>query len=256
MFFAGLGVLAIGSQAMVAYTNRIGTAKSGHWWFFAGLASFLTAFVIWRLAWTGGELCVPRGFQGHAVWHVLSAVTVFSVYKYSARRAAWSSRFPPCCGFSSASGLAEDWPSAQASGNAGCGRRGDSDPRRGHHPRRPRSDLRRDRAGVQRLQVPGHEHHRAGARRHLVDVNTTAGLLVWIPAAYFGAPVPDAGRQLAPVGQLRLRQESQGRRVRCDHDWHGRRRGLVVARGDPHLAGPDLRINVHGQRTSWRSCST
>lgn len=81
-FFAGLGGLALVSQAMVAHTSRIGTVKSGHWWFFAGVASFLTAFLIWRLAWTGGELCVPRGFQGHAIWHVLSAFTVFCVYKY------------------------------------------------------------------------------------------------------------------------------------------------------------------------------
>jgi len=81
-FFAGLGGLALVSQAMVARTVRIGTAKSGHWWFFAGTVSFLAAFVIWRLAWTGGDLCVTRGFQGHAVWHVLAAFTVFCVYKY------------------------------------------------------------------------------------------------------------------------------------------------------------------------------
>jgi hypothetical protein len=67
---------------MVAYTTKIGTAKSGHWWFFAGVTSFLIALSIWRLSWTGGDLCAPRGFQGHAVWHVLSAVTVFCVYKY------------------------------------------------------------------------------------------------------------------------------------------------------------------------------
>ena len=81
-FFAVLGGLALVTQAMVAHTNRIGTASSGHWWFFAGVVSFLVAFVIWRLSWTGGPLCAPRGFQGHAVWHVLTAFTVFCVYKY------------------------------------------------------------------------------------------------------------------------------------------------------------------------------
>lgn len=80
--FAALGGLALISQVMVARTDRIGTATSGHWWFFAGVVSFLLAFTIWRLSWTGAPLCAPRGFQGHAVWHVLTAFTVFCVYKY------------------------------------------------------------------------------------------------------------------------------------------------------------------------------
>jgi hypothetical protein len=81
-FFALLGLFALCSQLMIAYTSRVGTDQSGHWWFFGGLVSFVTAFVIWRLAWTGGPLCVPRGFQGHLIWHLLCAFTVFSVYKY------------------------------------------------------------------------------------------------------------------------------------------------------------------------------
>lgn len=52
-------------------------------WFWAGLASFAVAFVIWNLSRTGGVWCDPNSLlQGHALWHMLSAVSVGCFYLY------------------------------------------------------------------------------------------------------------------------------------------------------------------------------
>ena len=50
-----------------------------------GLAAgvFLVALLIWRLSHTGGLLCFPESvFQGHAVWHLLCAVSTAAIYVY------------------------------------------------------------------------------------------------------------------------------------------------------------------------------
>jgi hypothetical protein len=52
-------------------------------WFWAGLASFTAAFVIWNLSRTGAVWCEPDSFlQGHAAWHLLTAVSVGCFYLY------------------------------------------------------------------------------------------------------------------------------------------------------------------------------
>jgi len=52
-------------------------------WFWAGLASFGVAFAIWNLSRTGGMWCDPDSLlQGHALWHLLSAVSVGCFYLY------------------------------------------------------------------------------------------------------------------------------------------------------------------------------
>lgn len=52
--------------------------------FLAGTAvSFAVAFAIWIPSQTGGPLCAPDSWlQGHAVWHVLTAVSVLSLFAY------------------------------------------------------------------------------------------------------------------------------------------------------------------------------
>ncbi|HSM02290.1 MAG TPA: ceramidase domain-containing protein [Acidimicrobiia bacterium] len=52
-------------------------------WFWAGLGAFAVAFVIWNLSRTGGAWCEPASLlQGHALWHLLSAVSVGCFYLY------------------------------------------------------------------------------------------------------------------------------------------------------------------------------
>ena len=50
-----------------------------------GLAGgvFLTGLVIWRLSHTGAPLCYPESLlQGHAVWHLLCAVSTAAIFVY------------------------------------------------------------------------------------------------------------------------------------------------------------------------------
>jgi hypothetical protein len=82
IFFAVLGVIAIASQVIVAF-SPIQTATSGKVWFWVGVGVFVLAFVIWFLSWTNGPLCDPKSLlQGHGVWHLLSAAAVGCLYKY------------------------------------------------------------------------------------------------------------------------------------------------------------------------------
>jgi len=52
-------------------------------WFWTGLGAFGVAFVVWNLSRTGGVWCAPDSLlQGHALWHLLSAVSVGCFYLY------------------------------------------------------------------------------------------------------------------------------------------------------------------------------
>jgi hypothetical protein len=52
-------------------------------WFWAGLGCFAVALLIWGLSHTDAPLCTPDSiWQGHAVWHVLSAASVACFYLY------------------------------------------------------------------------------------------------------------------------------------------------------------------------------
>jgi hypothetical protein len=51
-------------------------------WGIGALAVFLVAFAIWLPSHTGGPLCDPDSLlQGHAIWHLLSAVAVWLLYQ-------------------------------------------------------------------------------------------------------------------------------------------------------------------------------
>ena len=86
--FAGLVVVTLLVEAAVSYPAlrpwspvRIEPRRVP--WFWAGLGSFAAANVIWNLSRTGGVWCDPLSlFQGHAVWHLLSAVSVGCLYRY------------------------------------------------------------------------------------------------------------------------------------------------------------------------------
>jgi hypothetical protein len=52
-------------------------------WFWAGLASFLTAYVVWNLGKPGTWFCQPDSLiQGHAIWHVLSALATWCFFVF------------------------------------------------------------------------------------------------------------------------------------------------------------------------------
>jgi hypothetical protein len=52
-------------------------------WFWAGLGSFAAAFAIWNVSRTGGVWCDSGSLlQGHALWHLLTAVSVGCFYCY------------------------------------------------------------------------------------------------------------------------------------------------------------------------------
>jgi hypothetical protein len=82
VWFIGMGVIAIVSQIIVA-ASSIRTATSGVVWFFVGCGVFAAAMLVWWLSWTGGPLCDPKTFfQGHGLWHILSAGAVGCLYMY------------------------------------------------------------------------------------------------------------------------------------------------------------------------------
>ena len=45
--------------------------------------SIILAFVIWNVSLTGCPLCDPYSvIQGHAVWHLLCAVSLYCLFRY------------------------------------------------------------------------------------------------------------------------------------------------------------------------------
>ena len=75
-------------ELFLAFRNRF--AHSGIWWLVLTGVSFVVGLTIWYLSHTGGPLCDERSlFQGHAVWHLLCAVStafLFLYYKSERRR--------------------------------------------------------------------------------------------------------------------------------------------------------------------------
>jgi hypothetical protein len=59
--------------------------KAPYRWFFAGLGVFLASFVIWALD-ISRVLCRPDNhvLTGHAVWHVLNAISIERLYRFYA----------------------------------------------------------------------------------------------------------------------------------------------------------------------------
>lgn len=55
----------------------------GTTWFYAGAITFALALTIWFLSWTQKPLCAPdTWFQGHAIFHMMSALALVCLYKY------------------------------------------------------------------------------------------------------------------------------------------------------------------------------
>jgi hypothetical protein len=92
-----LGGLALAGEGLLWLWNVLGLTNSpatswssdlpfdtgGKTWFLAGGITFFLALTIWLLSFTRKPLCFPDSwFQGHAVFHLLSAVAAACLYKY------------------------------------------------------------------------------------------------------------------------------------------------------------------------------
>lgn len=51
--------------------------------FTTSIVLFVLAFIVWGLSFDGGWLCFPKSwFQGHAAWHILTAVAFLYLWKH------------------------------------------------------------------------------------------------------------------------------------------------------------------------------
>jgi hypothetical protein len=79
MFFI---VLTILMEAYHSYRHKIEHDKR---WGVAAVASICIAFFIWNISQTGTPLCDPYSpIQGHAIWHILDAVSTFCLFRFYA----------------------------------------------------------------------------------------------------------------------------------------------------------------------------
>jgi hypothetical protein len=77
------GVLLITAVALELAIIRRGRTTSRPGYAYASIGSMLLAFAIWNV--TNQGMCAPHSLlQGHAAWHLLSAVAAYLLYRYYA----------------------------------------------------------------------------------------------------------------------------------------------------------------------------
>ena len=77
--FTILVVTAILSELVIGIVNKLLPS----WKLWVSLGCFICGFIIWNLSKTGNVLCFSGLiFQGHALWHILSAMSVLFYYWY------------------------------------------------------------------------------------------------------------------------------------------------------------------------------
>ncbi|NIM94240.1 MAG: hypothetical protein GTO18_11085 [Anaerolineales bacterium] len=81
--FGVLVAITLTTEVVFLTTNAGGLEREWMPWLLLALISFGAAFIIWLLSNTGGVLCNPDSWlQGHAVWHLLAAVSTGFLYLY------------------------------------------------------------------------------------------------------------------------------------------------------------------------------
>jgi hypothetical protein len=79
LVFGALLVLTIVVEVRLRRRDQVSDVR----WIVAAVASIALAFVVWNLSKNGAPLCHPHSLlQGHAVWHVLCAVSAYCLYRY------------------------------------------------------------------------------------------------------------------------------------------------------------------------------
>jgi hypothetical protein len=77
-----VGVLVVVGLASEVYYAKSEQPKVEIRWIYYSIVAILTAFVIWILDITR-IVCIPESlFQGHALWHLLSTLSVYYLYRY------------------------------------------------------------------------------------------------------------------------------------------------------------------------------
>jgi hypothetical protein len=81
-FFAVLVAAWVLTEGVILWRKPGGLQRD--WpWLGAALGTFAVALVIWSLSQTGRPLCNPDSLiQGHAIWHIMSAVVAGCVFLY------------------------------------------------------------------------------------------------------------------------------------------------------------------------------
>jgi hypothetical protein len=80
---AAFAMLLVGATVLEVLIMRRGEARAQRRYGYASLASILTAFAIWNA--TKTWLCDPDSLiQGHAIWHLLGALSAYFLYRYYA----------------------------------------------------------------------------------------------------------------------------------------------------------------------------
>jgi hypothetical protein len=80
---AAFALLLLAATALEVLIMRRGETRARRRYAYTSLAAILTAFAIWNA--TRTWLCDPHSFiQGHAIWHLLGAVSAYFLYRYYA----------------------------------------------------------------------------------------------------------------------------------------------------------------------------
>jgi hypothetical protein len=78
--FAFLVGLTIVTEVMNTYIRQLDHDKR---WALGAVGALFLAFFIWNITKTGTSLCDPYSpVQGHAIWHILDAVSTFCLFRY------------------------------------------------------------------------------------------------------------------------------------------------------------------------------
>ncbi|WP_051276138.1 ceramidase domain-containing protein [Marmoricola sp. URHB0036] len=86
LVFGALLVLTIVIEVRLRRDPPTGDGR----WIVAAVGSIAVAFVVWNLSKNDAPLCDPHSLlQGHAVWHLLCAVSAYCLYRY------WNSAVVP-----------------------------------------------------------------------------------------------------------------------------------------------------------------
>ena len=83
---AALSEIVVSIPASVGWLGRRSRLRVRRGWLWFALGVYTPAFIVWRLSGVGEPLCDPPSLiQGHALWHVLTALSPGALYLYFLR---------------------------------------------------------------------------------------------------------------------------------------------------------------------------